>query len=62
MQQKGNIREPKLSDVNKIIVTNIKCHEKQRMVKEMFEIKEDQRHTTECCWNLDQIFVLEKLP
>lgn len=41
--------------------TNIKCHEKQRMVKEMFEIKEDQRHTTECCWNLDQIFVLEKI-
>lgn len=31
------------------------------MVKEMFEIKEDQRHTTECCWNLDQIFVLEKI-
>ena len=41
--------------------TNIKGHEKQRMVKEMFEIKEDQRHTTECCWNLDQIFVLEKI-
>lgn len=41
--------------------TNIKCHEKQRMVKEMFEIKEDQRHTTERCWNLDQIFVLEKI-